>query len=48
MQALLLMAQQETAKYNLHLNLDKIKFVVYNSDATILFSNGDPVFGWPH
>ena len=43
MQDLLLMVQQEAAKYNLHLNLDKTKLIVYNSDATKLFSNGDPV-----
>ena len=37
------MVQQEAAKYNLHLNLDNSKFIIYNSDLTILFSNGDPI-----
>ena len=43
MQDLLLLVQQEAAKYNLHLNLDKTKLILYNSDASVVFSNGDPV-----
>ena len=35
--------QQEAEKYNLHLNLNKTKLVLYNSDASVIFSNGDPV-----
>ena len=42
-QDLLLLVQQEAAEYNLHLNLDKTKLILYNSDASVVFSNGDPV-----
>ena len=43
MQDLLLLVQQEAEKYNLHLNLDTTKLVLYNSDASVVFNNGDPV-----
>ena len=43
MQDLLLIVQEEAAKYNLHLNLDKTKLILYNSEGKIFFSNGDPV-----
>ena len=43
MQDLLLLVQQEAEKYNLHLNLDNTKLVLCNSDASVVFSNGDPV-----
>ena len=43
MQDLLLLVQEEAAKYNLHLNLDKTKLILYNSEGNIFFSNGDPV-----
>ena len=43
MQGLLLLVQQEAEKYDLHLNLNKTKLVLYNSDASVIFSNGDPV-----
>ena len=42
MQDLLLAVQQETAKCNSHLNLDKTKLILYNSDASVAFRNGDP------
>ena len=54
MQDLLLLVQEEAAKYNLHLNLDKTKLILYNSQGKIFFSNGDPqsivyrIFGRSH
>ena len=42
MQDLLLPVQQEAAKYNSHLDLDKTKLILYNSDASVAFRNGDP------
>ena len=43
MQDLLLIVQEEAAKYNLHLNLYKTKLMLYNSEGKIFFSNADPV-----
>ena len=42
-QSLLHIVQQEAAKYNLHLNLDKSKHISYNSDAVLYSSNGNRV-----
>ena len=43
MQTLLLLVQEEAAKYNLHLNRDKTKLILYNSDASIHFQDGSQV-----
>ena len=43
MQDLLLLLRQEAEKYNLHLNLDITKLVLYNADASAQFNNGDQV-----
>ena len=43
MQDLLWYVQDEASKYNLHLNMDKTKLVLYNSDASIAFGDGSLV-----
>lgn len=43
MQTLLLLVQEEAAKYNLHLNRDKTKLILYNSDASTHFQDGSQV-----
>ena len=43
MQDLLWYVQDEASKYNLHLNMDKTKLVLYNSDASIAFRDGSLV-----
>ena len=40
MQNLLSLVQEEAAKYNSHLNKDKIKLIVYNTDNNIVFADG--------
>ena len=42
-QFLLILLQTETAKHNLHLNLDKAKFILYNSVASIYCQDGSQV-----
>lgn len=43
MQDLLWYVQDEASKYNLHLNLDKTKLILYNSDTSIAFRYGSLV-----
>ena len=43
MQDLLWYVQDEASKYNLHLNLDKTKLILYNSDTSIAFRDGSLV-----
>ena len=40
MQDLLRFVQNETSKHNLHLNMDKTKLILYNSDNSIAFRDG--------
>ena len=39
-QDLLWFVQDEASKYNLHLNTDKTKLIIYNSEATVAFRDG--------
>ena len=43
MQDLLWFVQDEASKYNLLLNTDKTKLILYNSEATVAFRDGNLV-----